>query len=309
MKRTFILAALVLLFQAATGQLPRAEEPSDSAVPEARILSDAELDILLGPIALYPDPLLAALLPAATHPIEIVMAQRFFEKGGDLSQVDSQPWTDEVKALARYAEVLKWMDENLDWTTQVGNSFLIQPEDVMDTIQRLRALAESLGNLKSTPEQIVEVSDGDIDIIPADPDTIYVPVYQPIAVYTQPAPIGGVSRTSFSPRQPVGAWLNHDWDWPRRSIVVWSKDHFRPRNWWSQPRVTRFATVTNVRPWRPQAEPGQTVCKWWTAPHHHQSSSSAPTKTGSSPSHSTLHPSSRQARSSTGSNPARSSSH
>lgn len=263
MKRTWlVIAAVLLFFQTSAIESSRAQDPVGQPALEVRLLSEGELDILLGPVALYPDPLLAALLPASTKPTDIVLASRYLNQGGDADQIDSQAWSEDVKALARYPEVLKWMDENLEWTTAVGNAFLTQPDGVMETIQRLRAIAESLGNLKSTPEQIVESEGGEIDILPADPDVVYVPVYQPIVVYTRPAS-PAVSPITFSPRQRVGAWLNRDWDWPRRSIIVWNKQQFRPRFWWSQPRVTRCATIATSKPWAPQARPGQPLCKFW----------------------------------------------
>ena len=104
-------------------------------------LSGPQLDQLLGPIALYPDPLIAQILPASTLPTQIVLADRYVSGGGDPNQIDQQPWDPSVQALARYPNVLKWMDDNLDWTTELGQAFLNQPQDVMDSIQRLRQSA------------------------------------------------------------------------------------------------------------------------------------------------------------------------
>ena len=145
----------------------------------------AELDQMLGPIALYPDPLIAQMLPAATLPTEIVMADRYVSGGGDPNLIDQQPWDPSVQALARYPTVLKWMDDNLAWTTALGQAFLYQQQDVMDSIQRLRAQAQALGNLQSTPQENVITDDGTIEILPANPEVIYVPVYQPDVVYFQ----------------------------------------------------------------------------------------------------------------------------
>src|ERR1035438_5338557 len=112
-------------------------------------LSAAQLDQLLGPIALYPDPLIAQILPASTLPTEIVLADRYVTSGGDPNQLDQQPWDSSVQALARYPNVLQWMDQNLDWTTELGQAFLNQQPDVMDAIQRLRWSAYNLGDRKS----------------------------------------------------------------------------------------------------------------------------------------------------------------
>ena len=101
------------------------------------------------------------------------------------TQIDQQPWDASVQALARYPNVLKWMDDNLNWTTELGQAFLNQQQDVMDSIQRLRQSAYNLGNLQSTPQQQVINDGGYIEIVPADPQVIYVPVYQPDQVYYQ----------------------------------------------------------------------------------------------------------------------------
>jgi hypothetical protein len=197
-------------------------DPAVPTTPETPIYTDAELDTLLGPIALYPDPLLAILLPAATHPDEIVLAARFLNNGGDPNTIDDQTWSDSVKALAHYSEVLAWMDESLDWTTALGNAFLNQPEAVLDNIQRLRALAQSLGNLQTTAQQIIENDDGAIDILPAYPDEVFVPTYDPATVYARP-PIPTAGPYTRFTSHPIGAWLNRDWDWPNKRIVLWNK--------------------------------------------------------------------------------------
>ena len=167
------------------------QTPAQSLVPPPmpayQPLSDAQLDQLLGPIALYPDPLIAQILPASTLPTQIVLADRYVSGGGDPNQIDQQPWDPSVQALARYPNVLKWMDDNLNWTTELGQAFLNQQQDVMDSIQRLRQSAFNLGNLQSTPQQQVINDGGYIEIVPADPQVIYVPVYQPDQVYYQTA--------------------------------------------------------------------------------------------------------------------------
>jgi hypothetical protein len=118
-------------------------------------MAAAQLDQLLGPIALYPDPLIAQILPGSTLPTQIVLADRYVSGGGDPNQIDQQPWDPSVQALARYPNVLKWMDDNLNWTTELGQAFLNQQQDVMDSIQRLRQSAYNLSNLQSTPQQQV----------------------------------------------------------------------------------------------------------------------------------------------------------
>ena len=137
-------------------------------MPAYQPLGDDQLDQLLGPIALYPDPLIAQILPAATFPTQIVLADRYVSGGGDPDQLDQQPWDASVQALARYPDVLKWMDDNLNWTTELGQAFLNQQQDVMNSIQRLRTSAYNLGNLQSTPQQQVIDDGGYIEIVPVD---------------------------------------------------------------------------------------------------------------------------------------------
>ena len=151
-----------------------------SAADEPALRSSAELDTLLGPIALHPDPLLAQILPASTLPTQIVLAARFVRANPSRPDlIEAQPWDDSVKAVARVPSLLAWMDEHLEWTTQVGQSFIDQPDDVMDSVQRLRRKAYDLGNLQSGSQQTVVIDDTQIQILPANAQIVYVPVYQP----------------------------------------------------------------------------------------------------------------------------------
>ncbi len=220
--RTSFAVALLVLLGALTVTGVRGQTP------------DADLDQLLGPIALYPDPLLAEILPAATQPSQIQAAAQFVQTGQDASQADTQSWDDSVKALVRYPAVLKWLNDNMPWTTAVGREFLASQQTVMDAVQRLRARAAALGNLKSTPQQQVVSNDGDTEILPADPDNVYVPVYQPDQAFYYAPPVGGAWVT-FGIGYPVGIWLGGDFDWHRRHIVYWPHDHPRPPGWWGLP--------------------------------------------------------------------------
>ena len=210
--------------------------------------SVVELDKMLAPIALYPDPLLAQLLPAATLPAQVVLADRYLREGGDVNQVDAQPWDNSLKALARYPATLRMLDDNLAWTTDLGQAFLNQPADVMDSVQRLRAQAQAMGNLLSTPQQTVVVDDGIIEIVPAAPQVIYVPVYQPEVVYVQRPPAPGRFYVSFGAGLVVGAWMNHDCDWHAHEVIVWHQDNPRPADWWYHPANRRetLRVVNNV---------------------------------------------------------------
>src|SRR6185295_10263232 len=147
------------------------------------VRTQQELDQLFGPIALYPDALVALILPAATVPSDVVMAARFLRDNGDPSRLESESWDDSVKSLSHYPDVVKWMDENLAWTKQAGEAFVAQPADVMNAIQRLRAAARAAGTLIDTPQQRIVIEEDNIAIIPADPEIIYVPRYDPEVVY------------------------------------------------------------------------------------------------------------------------------
>jgi hypothetical protein len=210
---------------------------------------------MLGPIALYPDPLIAQILPAATLPSEIVLADRYVNGGGDPNLIDQQSWDPSVKALSRYPTVLKWMDDNLAWTTALGQTFLYQQQDMMDSIQRLRAQAQALGNLQTTPQQNVITDDGTIEILPANPQVVYLPVYQPDMVYFQRR--FGNPFISFGVGLAVGAWLNHDFDWRNHHLIFWRHDQPRPADWWyHRPSERPRVEVSHATVWQPRNRPG-----------------------------------------------------
>ena len=251
MKSWFNIAVLSCVL-AGAAMSARAQVAVPPPVYAYQPLSGAQLDQLLGPVALYPDPLIAEILPASTLPTQIVLADRYVSGGGDPNQIDQQPWDASIQALARYPDVLKWMDDNLNWTTELGQAFLNQQQDVMESIQRLRQSASNLGNLQSTPQEQVVNDGGEIEIVPADPQVIYVPVYQPDQVYYQTC--YGPPFVTFGIGFPVGLWLNCDFDWGHHNIIVWGHDHPRPSNWWREAprqRDTGHATV-----WRSNNHPG-----------------------------------------------------
>jgi hypothetical protein len=231
--------------------------PAQTAVPpptpQYQPWTDTQLDQLLGPIALYPDPLIAEILPASTLPSQIVLADRYISGGGDANQIDEQPWDASVRALARYPDVLKWMDDNLNWTTELGQAFLNQQADVMASIQRLRQSAENYGNLQSTPQQQVSNDEGEIEIVPANPEVIYVPIYQPNVVYYQTS--YGSPFVTFGVGWPIGSWLDCDFDWWNHCLIVWNYNHPRPPNWWHEPPHQR--DMGHVTVWHPKNPPGQ----------------------------------------------------
>ena len=183
------LAVSILAPLGATAQ----NSPPPGPATKTELLKPAELDQLVAPVALYPDPLLAEVLMAATYPLEIVQAHRWSDankslKGDQLkAAVDNQPWDDSVKSLIPTPDVLGMMSTKLDWTQKLGDAVLAQQADVMDAIQRLRAKAQANNKLASTKEQTVAVKEVQskqvITIEPTDPNTVYVPYYDPAVVY------------------------------------------------------------------------------------------------------------------------------
>ena len=189
MTRFSRLIMIALLWSVPLGAM--AQQPATA--PTQPLLKPAELDQLLAPIALHPDPLLSEVLIASTYPLEVVQADRWAKsnkalKGDALTAaLAKQSWDDSVKSLVQVPSVLAMMSEQLDWTQKLGDAVLAQQADVMDSIQRLRARARANGKLESTKEQTVTVKTEDqkqyVVIEPTSPTEIYVPYYEPAAVY------------------------------------------------------------------------------------------------------------------------------
>jgi hypothetical protein len=238
MKKTvmYIVSLLVVMLIA----LPTGAVAQDQ--DRLQKFSQAELDQMLAPIALYPDSLLAQVLMASTYPLEVVMADRWAKAHPNLSgdqlqaELDNQNWDPSVKALVPFPQVLAMMGEKLEWTERLGDAFLDQQAEVMDAVQNLREKAREAGNLKSTKEQRVVLKERIIVIEPANPEIVYVPVYNPTIVYGRwwyPAyppfwyypPGYVVTRVVFAfpfffvvgPAWPV---LWGHWDWPHHTVYV-----------------------------------------------------------------------------------------
>lgn len=247
--------------------------PPPAPAAQQPIYKIGDLEYLLGPIALFPDPLLAVLLPAAAFPLQIVQADRWIVSNpklveqGDFSQVDAMPLDPSVQALTRFPDVIKMLADHLDWTQSLGMAFALQAEDVATTIQMLRAKAEDLGNLKTTPEQVVTRRDDGgrqvIYIVPANPERIYVPVYNPAVMFVSPLPSVLVFTTGII----VGSAWNNRWGWNNRTWnQVWINPpawHPPPPNWRPPgrppgarpPGVWRPDRPGGVRPDRPGVRP------------------------------------------------------
>ncbi len=164
-----------------------------AAASNTKVLKAAELDQLVAPIALYPDPLLAEVLMASAYPLDIVQAERWLEANKNLKDeqlkaaVDNQPWDDSIKSLVATPDVLQMMSSKLDWTQKLGDAVVAQHADIMDAIQRLRSKAQANNKLQSTKEQkitVTKVQDKQVIAIdPTDPNTVYVPYYDPGVIY------------------------------------------------------------------------------------------------------------------------------
>lgn len=186
-------------------------------VPGNERFSTEELNELLAPIALYSDPLIAQILPAATFIEQINSAAHQVRLMGTDALIDQQEWDVSVKAVAHYPELLFMMDRDSDWTVSLGQAFFNQGDDVMQSIQFLRRQARATGALVSTGQQQVIEENGVIRILPAQPDLIYLPDYDSKAVYVEP-PTSQLSLITFGFGFAIGSWLNRDCDWHGRRI-------------------------------------------------------------------------------------------
>ena len=234
-----VLSRAMLLAASAALVLPAGAQTAPGApAPVAPIYSAPQLDQMLAPIALYPDDLLGQILMAATYPLEIVQADRWLQnpsnaglRDNDLAQaLQAMPWDASVKSLVAYPQILNWMDNGLDWTEAVGDAFLAQQSDVMDSVQRLRARAQSAGSLSSTPQETINAGDQGIQIASSDPNIEYVPVYNPQAAYGDwPYPDyppdefyapGYAMGTFIAFPILVGFWGWDHWDWRHHRIDI-----------------------------------------------------------------------------------------
>jgi hypothetical protein len=213
LSRTSIFSALFFLPACAS----LAQEPAHART--VAYYSAEELDNLVAPVALYPDALLAQILVAATFPEQIEVAARHVRERGN-RDIDNQGWDLSVKAVAYYPPVLNMLYNQDDWSTALGQAYAAQSGDVMDAVQRLREMAREQDNLVSTQEHTVTYDRERIVIVPANPQVIYVPTYDPAIVYVRPvfgARFHG-GYFSFGIGFPIGSWLVYDMDWWGRRI-------------------------------------------------------------------------------------------
>jgi uncharacterized membrane protein YgcG len=194
----------LLLFSNAVllAQTPAATQlaapPAEAPAADTPTISNDQLDSLVAPIALFPDPLVAQTLAASTYPLEIIQLKQWMDKNKSLKgkamsdAVAKQPWDPSIQSMALVPDVVDRLASNIQWTTDLGNAFLAQQQDVMDAVQRMRVKAQTKGTLKTSKEQVVEKKTVEnnkevIVIQQANPETVYVPSYDPAVVYGPPA--------------------------------------------------------------------------------------------------------------------------
>src|SRR6266536_2305437 len=233
-----LCVALLSPGNSVVAQTPQAQSQvmTTTTTEEAPKIPNDQLDSLIAPIALYPDPLLSQTLVASTYPLEVVQLQQWLEKNPNLkgtalaNAVEKQNWDPSIQATAALPAVVKQLGDNIAWTSDLGNAFLAQESDVMDAVQRMRAKAESAGNLKTSQQQKVETQQVEgknvVVIEQASPDVVYVPSYNPTVVYGPPVypyppiyypPVGAYAAgaaISFGVGVAVGAaWGGHWGGW------------------------------------------------------------------------------------------------
>lgn len=235
---TLVVAAIMIASGATASSFGQEQSVPPPSAPAQ--LSEADLEKLVAPIALYPDSLLAVILPASVYPLEVVQAARFIQNTNNLPQLEDQPWDENVKAAAAFPPIIEKMNDDLQWTIQLGNAFLDQQMELMNAIQTLRTKAMSVGTLRTTEQQIVIVTNAVVEryfeekivyvtntvveIQPADPQIVYVPQYNPVVIYS-PVPV----YYSYYPPVRVTFFVSYrrcDWYYGgvytgRGGIVIW----------------------------------------------------------------------------------------
>jgi hypothetical protein len=215
----------------ASGQVDPRQGDGQAPLP-AGPLDAEQLEQLVAPIALYPDTLLAQVLAASTYPTQVVEADRWRQAQGYASAdqiaagADAETWDPSLKALVAFPQVLAEMDRNLRWTTDLGNAYYNQPQDILQAVQVMRQRAQAAGNLQSTPQETVSYDQGNIALAPVNPQEVYVPAYNPWGVYGQSvSPYPGFSLMdvlgSFFGSSPVSyglgiamtAFSHMSWGW------------------------------------------------------------------------------------------------
>ena len=248
-----VLCAIVLVPGDAMTYVPPPQVSQlPSSADQASPIPPDQLDSLVAPIALYPDPMLAQVLAASTYPLEIIQLQQWLGRNPELNDkaladaVQKQPWDPSVQALAALPDVVKRLADDIQWTTDLGNAFLAQESDVMDAVQRMRKRAQDNGNLKSNEQHTVEtqVVEGKTVVVvqQANPQVVYVPSYNPVVVwgppiypyppiyYPPPGYYAAGIAISFGIGVAMGAWWGGGWGWGagwgRNNITINNNNNF-----------------------------------------------------------------------------------
>ncbi len=232
--RSFLILAVGCLVLLAT---PSRADAQDAA-PQ---FSTEQLEQLVAPIALYPDAVLTQLLMASTYPLEIVEADRWLARNPSLAgdaldkALLEEDWDASVKGLCHTPDVIKKMSENLDWTQDLGDAFLAQQQELMDTVQRMRGKAYDAGNLETTEQMVVTQQPDKIIVIESpSPEVVYVPTYSPTVVYgawsyptyyyppmyVPPPPGYGLMTFGFGMAVGAAIWGDSHWGWGDTDIKI-----------------------------------------------------------------------------------------
>jgi Protein of unknown function (DUF3300) len=285
------------------GQTPAATAPPQGQAPvmttttteqePAATLPPEQLDSLVAPIALYPDPLLATTLAASTYPLEIIQLQQWMDRNKNLKDkaladaVAKQPWDPSVQSLVATPDVVQRLAGNIQWTTDLGNAFLAQQSDVMSAVQRMRGKAQGTGNLKTSAQQTVETKtvEGGKQVIvvePAQPDVVYVPSYDPEVVYGAPPPAYPYYPYTYPGYYPgmglawgaagfaLGAWVGGAWgdcDWNNGGDI-----NINNKNNFNKNEINNINRGNRGQGNRPGQQPGRGQAgqggKWQHRPEH-----------------------------------------
>src|SRR5712672_1762432 len=247
----FVCAASLSFSPVLLAQQTAPPAPAQEAAPK---IPNDQLDSLVAPIALYPDPLLAQILAASTYPLEVIQLEQWLKRNPNLKDqaladgVAKQPWDPSVQGMAVFPDVVTRLSANVGWTTNLGNAFLAQQQDVMDAVQRMRAKAQSQGALKTTEQQKVEtetVEGGQEAIViePANPQFVYIPSYDPAVVYGPPGdyPYPAYYYPGYVPGAGLAfgtglilgaAWANNwgNCNWGHGDITINNNNNFNRNN-------------------------------------------------------------------------------
>ena len=203
-------------FARQTQNPPAAAAPAAGSVQDAAKIPNDQLDSLVAPIALYPDPMLSQVLVASTYPLEIVQLQQWLPRNSNLKEAElvdaakKEDWDPSIQAMVVFPDLVKQLSDNVRWTTDLGNAFLAQQSDVMDAVQRLRKRAKDDGKLQSNENMMVETTTEESETVvviqPSSPDVVYVPTYNPVAVWGPP-PYYPYPPIYYPPYYPGSIWV------------------------------------------------------------------------------------------------------